>query len=111
MVMPFGLSNAPSSFQAEMNELFRPMLRRGLLVFFDDILIYSTDWPHHLRLLKEVLCIVKSNSFYAKFSKCDIGRTQVSYLGHIISASGVEVDPDKIAIVKGWMKPRNIKQL
>lgn len=111
LVMPFGLTNAPSSFQAEMNELFIPMLRQGVLVFFDDILVYSNNWEDHLRQLEEVLNILYTNSFYAKLSKCEFGRDRVTYLGHIISVKGVQVDPEKISAIRMWNYPCNIKQL
>ncbi|XP_058776595.1 uncharacterized protein LOC131650912 [Vicia villosa] len=96
LVMPFGLTNAPSSFQSAMNDLLRPYLRRFVLVFFDDILIYSTclsDHVYHLQLILKLLC---SNQFYAKLSKCTFAVPKVDYLGHIISGDGVTPDPTKI---------------
>ncbi|CAM8884640.1 unnamed protein product [Rhodiola kirilowii] len=111
LVMPFGLSNAPSTFQATMNELFRPVLRRFVLVFFDDILVYSSSWEDHMRHLHEVLSILNSNTFFAKLAKCEFGRAQITYLGHVISSDGVKVDPEKIQAVVGWQAPCNVKQL
>lgn len=73
-VMPFGLSNAPSTFQAEMNSIFRPLLRKSVLVFFDDILIYSRSGEAHINHLTEVFQILASNSFFVKSSKCDIAN-------------------------------------
>ncbi|CAM8968817.1 unnamed protein product [Rhodiola kirilowii] len=111
LVMPFGLSNAPSSFQAEMNSIFRHLLRKTVLVFFDDILVYSKSWPDHVRHLHEVLQILQLNSFYAKPSKCDLARSSLAYLGHIISGSGVAVDPEKIKAISQWPCPTSVKQL
>ncbi|CAM8994324.1 unnamed protein product [Rhodiola kirilowii] len=111
LVMPFGLTNAPSTFQAAMNDLFRPMLRRFVLVFFDDILIYSKGWREHLEHLYEVLVTLAKHCYFAKPSKCDIACSRVQYLGHLISHAGVEVDGDKIQVVKDWPTPGSIKQL
>ncbi|CAM8904962.1 unnamed protein product [Rhodiola kirilowii] len=110
LVMPFGLSNAPSTFQALMNDLFRPVLRRFVLVFFDDILVYSHTWEEHLTHLREVLNVLHSNSFIVKLSKCVFGRKIIAYLGHIISQLGVAVDPDKVKDVVDWKSPRDVKQ-
>ncbi|CAM8894496.1 unnamed protein product [Rhodiola kirilowii] len=111
LVMPFGLSNAPSTFQAEMNSIFKHLMRRSVLVFFDLILVYSRNWEEHVTHLREVFTILDSNSFFAKPSKCDIARLQLPYLGHIISVNGVSVDPNKIKAVVDWPIPTSVKQL
>ncbi|CAM8905351.1 unnamed protein product [Rhodiola kirilowii] len=80
LVMPFGLTNAPATFQATMNDLFRPLLRRFVLVFFDDILIYSPSWDDHLAHLHAVFSILNDNTFFAKASKCDLAIDRVQYL-------------------------------
>jgi hypothetical protein len=111
LVMPFGLTNAPSTFQSAMNDLLRPYLRQFVLVFFDDILIYSrclTDHLHHLRLILELL---STNKFFAKFSKCAFAVEKVDYLGHIISSNGVTPDPDKIQAILDWPVPRSLTTL
>jgi len=110
-VMPFGLTNAPATFQAVMNELFHPHLRKYVLVFFDDILIYSKTWKEHLKHLETVLSILEENEFYAKKSKCTFGKEEVEYLGHIISREGVKVDSKKIQAIKEWPKPKNVSKL
>ncbi|KAL0291044.1 UNVERIFIED_CONTAM: Retrovirus-related Pol polyprotein from transposon [Sesamum calycinum] len=91
--MPFGHSNAPSTFQLVINSFFRPLLRRFVLVFFDDILIYSPDWTSHLAHITEVLQLLNDNCFYVTISKCPFGVPSVDYLGHIISTEGVAADP------------------
>jgi hypothetical protein len=89
LVMPFGLTNAPATFQSCMNHIFRGQLRKYLLVFFDDILIYNKTWDEHLAHLGEVLDIMQAQSLYAKESKCEFGTRELLYLGHIISGQGV----------------------
>lgn len=111
LVMPLGLTNAPSTFQASMNSIFRPYLRHFVLVFFDDILIFSKSFDAHIQYLQVVLECLCSNQFYAKLSKCSFGQSSIDYLGHIISAQGVHPDPNKISAVQDWPTPTNLKSL
>jgi hypothetical protein len=111
LVMPFGLTNAPASFQSLMNDLFRPHLRRFVLVFFYDILIYSRSWEDHLQHLRKVLHVLATNKLYAKLSKCQFGVLTVGYLGHLISAEGVAVDPQKVQAVQNWPVPTSAKSV
>jgi hypothetical protein len=110
-VMPFGLTNSPTTFQETMNKLFHPYLRKFVLVFFDDILIYSKTWTKHLKHLEQVLSLLEENQFYAKRSKCTFGKDEVEYLSHIISKEGVKVDPNKIKEITEWSKPKSISKL
>lgn len=102
LVMPFGLTNAPSTFQALMNEVLRPFLRRFVLVFFDDILIYSSTWAEHLQHLRAILTVLREHELYLKRSKCVFGEETVAYLGHVISNGGVAMDPSKVEVVRAW---------
>ncbi|KAK9057995.1 hypothetical protein SSX86_022835 [Deinandra increscens subsp. villosa] len=110
-VMPFGLTNAPSTFQAVMNDLFRPYLRRFILVFFDDILIYSSSMEQHKSHLELTLKLLHDNRFFAKLPKCCFGQERVLFLGHVISSEGVSVEAEKIAAVESWPIPSTVKQV
>lgn len=111
LVMPFGLCNAPSTFQAIMNSIFRPHLRKFILVFFDDILVYSPTWDKHLVHVKQTLAILKQQQFFVKASKCAFGQQELEYLGHIVTCQGVKVDDSKIATMVAWPRPTNITEL
>jgi hypothetical protein len=111
LVMPFGLSNAPATFQALMNDILRPYLRRFVLVFFDDILIYNTSWVEHLQHVSIVLESLRAHHLHMKRSKCSFGATSVAYLGHVISEGGVAMDADKVAAVASWPLPRSARGL
>jgi hypothetical protein len=109
LVMPFGLMNALATFQAIMNDIFRPYLRKFVLVFFDDILVYSRNLKEHQQHLRLVLAVLLANSFVANQSKCKFGCMEIDYLGHIISGQGVAVDPEKVQCMMAWPKPKNVK--
>ncbi|WKA00247.1 hypothetical protein VitviT2T_018626 [Vitis vinifera] len=111
LVMPFGLCNAPSTFQAIMNSIFRPYLRKFILVFFDDILIYSPTWEQHLEHVQLTLAVLRQHQFYVKMSKCAFGKQELEYLGHIITHRGVKVDEKKIEAMVAWPRPSNITEL
>jgi hypothetical protein len=99
LVMPFGLSNAPTTFQALMNDVLSPYLRRFVFVFFDDILIYSSSWVEHLQHVAIFFNKLRAHRLHLKRSKCSFGMTSVAYLGHVISAEGVTMDADKVTPV------------
>ena len=111
MVMPFGLTNAPAAFMDLMHRIFQPYLDQFVVVFVDDILIYSqSEWEHeyHLRI---VLQLLRDHQLYAKFSKCEFWLTEVRFLGHVVSASGVSVDPEKVEAVMSRERPKSVFEI
>jgi hypothetical protein len=109
-VMSFGLTNTPTYFMYLKNKVFMEYLDKFVVVFIDNILIFSKMEEHekHLRLILDKL---RSNKLYAKFSKCEFWLTQVAFFGHVISAGGVSVDPGKVKDVPNWMPPTTASEI
>jgi hypothetical protein len=111
MVMPYGLTGAPATFQNAMNKIFAKLLRRCVLVFIDDILVYSSTLEEHQEHLRAVFEILATHKLKVKRSKCTFAQTKLKYLGHIISASGVATDPKNLEAVRMWPVPANAKDV
>ncbi|KAM2369066.1 hypothetical protein ACFXTH_046546 [Malus domestica] len=111
LVMPFRLTNAPAAFMDLMIRVFQPYIDMFVIVFIDDILVYSKSKAKHVRHLTLVLKRLRKHQLYAKFSKCQFWLNQVAFLGHVISAQGIQVDPQKTAAVENWEKPRTVTEV
>lgn len=110
-VMPFGLTNAPATFHCIMNQVLQPYLRKFVLVFLDDILIYSPSLADHVQHLTQVLHTLQTNQLYLKEPKCSFAQHQLEYLGHIISTHGAATDPQKTSAMLQWPQPTTITEL
>ena len=100
LVLPFGLTNAPATFMNLMHTIFRELLDDFVIIFLDDILVYSRDVETHVTHVRQILEILRQNKLYAKVSKCAFFQSSVEYLGHIVSAEGLSVDPAKVQVVQ-----------
>jgi hypothetical protein len=107
-IVPFGLSNAPSFFMFLMNGVFREYRDKFVIVFLDDILVYSKSKEEHEQHLRMVLQVLKEYRLYSKLSKCIFYQKEIHYLGNIISAARIEVDPKKIEAIREWSAPKNV---
>ncbi|KAK8916912.1 hypothetical protein KSP39_PZI022412 [Platanthera zijinensis] len=111
VVMPFGLTNAPAVFMDLMNRVFKEFLDRFVIVFIDDILVYSTNKDEHTEHLKIVLTTLKCHALYAKFSKCEFWLREVAFLGHVITGHGLSVDPAKVEAIINWPRPTTVTEI
>ncbi|XP_016192422.1 uncharacterized protein K02A2.6-like [Arachis ipaensis] len=111
VVMSFGLTNAPAVFMDYMNRVFRPFLDKFVVVFIDDILVYSKMVKEHKEHLKIVLQILRERKFFAKLSKCEFWKEEVKLLGHVVSKGGISVDPSKVEAVMEWEKPTTVTKV
>jgi hypothetical protein len=108
IVVPFGLSNAPIVFMCLTNGIFREYLDKFVIVFLDDILIYSKSEEEHEKHLKMVLQVLREHQLYAKLRKCSFCHNQIHFWGHIIFEEGITVDPANIEAIRGWSTPKNV---
>ena len=111
LVMSFGLTNAPTYFMYLMNSVFMPKLDKFVVVFIDDILIYSENEADHAEHLRIVLSRLREHKLYAKFSKCEIWLSKVPFLGHILSRDGISIDPFKVQDVMDWKAPISVHEV
>ncbi|XP_050238154.1 uncharacterized protein LOC126687641 [Mercurialis annua] len=111
LVMPFGLTNAPAAFMDLMNRVFKPYRDSFVIVFIDDILVYSRSEEEHAEHLRLVLQTLREKQLYAKFSKCEFWLRKFMFLGHVISAEGIYVDPKKVEAIINWNSPSNVHEV
>ena len=111
LVMSFGLTNAPVAFMDLMNRVFRLFLDRFVIVFIDDILVYSKNKAEHAMHLRLVLQTLREHQLYVKFSKCEFWLEKVEFLGHVVSKEGIQVDPKKIEAITEWPRPTTVTEV
>ncbi|OMO58913.1 reverse transcriptase [Corchorus capsularis] len=111
LVMPFGLTNAPAAFMDLMNRVFKDYLDKFVVVFIDDILVYSKSMEEHGEHLRLVLQILREKKLYAKFKKCEFWLDSVAFLGHVVSKDGISVDPEKVKAIVEWSRPTNATEV
>jgi len=109
--MSFSVTNAPAVFMDYMNWIFRPFLDKFVVVFIDDIPIYSWSREEHAEHLRLVLSVLREKQLYAKLSKCEFWMDEVQFLGHVISAQGIAVDPAKVEAVVKWESPKSATEI
>ena len=109
--MPYGLTNAPTTFMDLMHRVSQPYLDQFVVVFVDDILIYSKSKEEHEDHLRVVLQILRDHQLYVKFNKCEFWLTEVKFLGHVVSAMGVLLDPEKVKAVMSWERPKSVFEI
>ncbi|GJT17504.1 putative reverse transcriptase domain-containing protein [Tanacetum coccineum] len=109
--MPFGLTNAPAVFMDLMNRVFHEFLDKFVIVFIDDILVFSKSKEEHEEHLRTVLQILRQEKLYAKFSKCEFWLSKVAFLGHIVSAEGITMDPAKVEAITKWPRPTSVTEV
>jgi transposase InsO family protein len=110
-VMPFGLTNAPATFQHLMNKILQPYLDKFVVVYLDDILIFSKTPEEHLEHVSKVLEVLRDNQMYVGLDKCAFGLSEIDFLGHVVSAEGIKPDPKKVAAVTEWPTPGTVREV
>ena len=109
--MSLGLTNAPATFSRLMNSIFMEYLDKFVVVYLDDILIYSKNEEEHAEHLRLVLTKLREHRLYAKFSKCEFWLPEVTYLGHVIFGNGIAVHPERVQAILNWTPPESVKQV
>ena len=109
--MLFGLCNAPATFMRVINDVFRPFIDDFVIVYLDDILVFSKTWEEHIVHVKKVLDVLRKEKLYVKMSKCEFAKTSLVYLGHILGGGHLRVDPAKVAVIVNWPRPNTVTEI
>ena len=111
LVMPFDLTNAPTTFMDLMNRVFKPYQDQFVVVFIDDILVYSKNKEEHKKNLHVILQTLREHQHFSKLNKCEFWLDQISFLGHVVSKDGISVDPSKVEAVLSWKRPSTVSEI
>jgi hypothetical protein len=109
--MSFGICNVSETFMFVMNDVSRPFLDDFVIVYLDEILIFSGTWDEHVRHVKKVLDTLQREKMYVKLSKCEFGKTALVYLGHIVGGGQLKINPSKIDVIVNWPEPKSITEV
>ena len=109
--MPFGLTNAPAAFAAFMARIFDKYLGKFVYIYLDDIILFSRSKEEHIEHLRLVFEVLRDEQLFIKLSKCEIGKPEVGFLGHVVGKDGIKVDPSKLEVIRNWKTPECLTEL